>query len=63
MAGLGLRIVGDRIYPTLQPVNTDDPHNPLRLLAQSISFRDPVTGQERCFASQRRLSYPQHAPG
>lgn len=58
MAGLGLPILGDRIYPTLQPVNTDDPHNPLRLLAERIAFLDPVTGQERCFASTRRLAWP-----
>jgi tRNA pseudouridine32 synthase/23S rRNA pseudouridine746 synthase len=58
MAGLGLPILGDRIYPTLQPVDTDDPRNPLRLLAQRISFQDPVTGQARSFASARSLSYP-----
>lgn len=55
MAGLGLPIVGDRIYPVLQPVDTDEPHNPLRLLAQRIAFRDPVTGLERCFTSARQL--------
>lgn len=55
MAGLGLPIVGDRIYPVLQPVDTDEPDNPLRLLAQRIEFVDPVTGQLRGFASARRL--------
>lgn len=58
MAAMGLPMLGDRIYPQLLPENTDDPTNPLRLLAQRIAFRDPVTGQERCFASERRLAYP-----
>jgi tRNA pseudouridine32 synthase / 23S rRNA pseudouridine746 synthase len=56
MAGLGLPIVGDRIYPVLQPVDTDEAHNPLRLLAQGIAFRDPITGLERCFTSARELA-------
>lgn len=63
MAGLGLPILGDRLYPTLQPVNTDDPRNPLRLLAERIAFRDPVTGQDRCFASARRLAWPHEQGG
>jgi tRNA pseudouridine32 synthase/23S rRNA pseudouridine746 synthase len=58
MAGLGLPILGDRIYPTLQPVNSDDPDNPLRLLAERVAFRDPVTGEERCFSSHRQLAFP-----
>lgn len=58
MAALGLPILGDRIYPKLQPLDTDEPDNPLRLLAQRIAFRDPITGNERCFASERRLAYP-----
>lgn len=59
MAALGLPILGDRIYPRLQPVDTDEPDNPLRLLAQRIAFADPLTGQQRCFSSERRLAYPQ----
>ncbi len=61
MAALGLPIVGDRIYPALQPHGTDDIGNPLRLLAESIAFRDPVTGQQRSFASRQQLHFP--APG
>lgn len=61
MAALGLPLLGDRIYPVLQPVNTDEPHNPLRLLAQRIAFTDPVTGQARCFASERTLAFPDRA--
>ncbi|MBP6406039.1 MAG: pseudouridine synthase [Proteobacteria bacterium] len=59
MAALGLPILGDRIYPRLLPHGSDDPANPLRLLAQAIAFRDPVTGQARSFASRQRLDFPQ----
>ena len=58
MAGLGLPILGDRIYPVLQPMNTDELDNPLRLLARRIAFLDPVTGEARGFSSQRRLAFP-----
>jgi tRNA pseudouridine32 synthase/23S rRNA pseudouridine746 synthase len=58
MAALGLPILGDRIYPSLLPQGTDDIGNPLRLLAQSIAFRDPITGQQRSFASGQLLHFP-----
>ena len=58
MAALGLPIVGDRIYPRLLPQGSDEIGNPLRLLAESIAFRDPVTGEERGFASRQRLDFP-----
>ena len=62
MSHLGLPIVGDRIYPTLWPYSasaqTGDWESPLQLLARSISFEDPITGQHRHFVSQRRLNLP-----
>ena len=58
MAALGLPILGDRIYPRLLPPGTDDVANPLRLLAESIAFRDPVSGQDRHYRSTRRLHFP-----
>ena len=58
MAALGLPILGDRIYPTLRPHGGDETGNPLRLLAQSIAFRDPVTGQERSFVTRQQLYFP-----
>jgi tRNA pseudouridine32 synthase/23S rRNA pseudouridine746 synthase len=58
MAALGLPILGDRIYPVLLPQGSDDIGNPLRLLAQSIAFRDPITGQQRSFASGQQLHFP-----
>ncbi len=58
MLALGLPIVGDRIYPDLMGPGEDERANPLRLLAESIAFRDPVSGEERRFASQRQLHFP-----
>jgi tRNA pseudouridine32 synthase/23S rRNA pseudouridine746 synthase len=59
MAALGLPILGDRIYPNLLPHGGDEPGNPLRLLAESIAFRDPVTGAARSFSSRQQLHFPQ----
>jgi len=57
---LGVPIVGDRIYPVLQPDlapgTAPDYSEPLRLLAREIAFTDPVTGEARRFASRRTLS-------
>jgi tRNA pseudouridine32 synthase/23S rRNA pseudouridine746 synthase len=58
MAALGLPILGDRIYPKLMGPGADETANPLRLLAASISFRDPFSEEERCFASRRELHFP-----
>ena len=58
MAALGLPILGDRIYPSLLPQGGDQPDNPLRLLAASIAFRDPVNGEDRSFASRQHLHFP-----
>lgn len=63
MAALGLPILGDRIYPQLMPHDADEPANPLRLLAASLEFRDPLSGEERCFASSRQLHFPDATPG
>ena len=58
MHTLGLPIVNDRVYPPLDPTPDDDYRLPLQLLAQSIAFDDPVTGQARHFESARRLQLP-----
>lgn len=50
MNALGLPIVGDRIYPRLQPQENPPRFDaPLQLVARSIAFTDPVTGQQRHF--------------
>ncbi|RQO38868.1 pseudouridine synthase [Variovorax sp. KBW07] len=53
---LGMPIVNDPIYPVLMPENTDDFDKPLQLLAKSVAFLDPVTGDLRNFTSPRSLS-------
>lgn len=62
MNALGLPIQGDRIYPELQPDladgETPDYRHPLQLLARTLSFTDPVTGQARHFESTLRLDWP-----
>ena len=55
MAALGLPLVGDGIYPTLTPEGSADYAKPLQLLAKSIAFTDPVSGQALRFESQRAL--------
>ena len=55
MAALGLPLVGDGIYPHLTPEGTADYARPLQLLAKSIAFTDPLSGQPRQFDSQRTL--------
>jgi tRNA pseudouridine32 synthase / 23S rRNA pseudouridine746 synthase len=53
---LGAPILNDRIYPTLLPqeeVATYD--KPLKLLAKSIEFVDPMTGIKQRFESARSL--------
>lgn len=60
MAALGLPIAGDQFYPRVHrgPDDAEDFVNPLRLLARSIAFTDPVTGDSRRFESQLALAWP-----
>lgn len=55
MSNLGLPIVNDRIYPPVPVTPEDDWSRPLQLLAKSIAFDDPLTGQARRFESGLRL--------
>lgn len=59
MAALGMPIWGDQIYPTLLPALpldvAPDFSRPLQLLARTLSFTDPVTGQPRHFDCGRSL--------
>ena len=57
MAALGAPIINDTFYPDLQPLRPDDYDHPLKLIARSVSFRDPVTGEQRLFVSERKLQY------
>jgi tRNA pseudouridine32 synthase/23S rRNA pseudouridine746 synthase len=56
MNALGLPILGDGIYPALTPEGSANFAKPLQLLAQSIAFTDPLTGEARHFASTLQLS-------
>ncbi|HBL24513.1 MAG TPA: pseudouridine synthase [Deltaproteobacteria bacterium] len=56
LAAMGIPIINDRIYPNVQPAAYDDFSFPLKLLARSISFPDPLTGRDRSFESRRTLS-------
>ncbi|WP_433612975.1 pseudouridine synthase [Prescottella agglutinans] len=54
---LGAPIVGDNFYPQFRRREPDDFTEPLRLLARSLEFDDPVTGESRRFESRRVLEY------
>lgn len=56
LAALGLGILNDPFYPTLLDLAADDYARPLQLLARSISFIDPITGQPVSYASELKLS-------
>ncbi|MBX3623646.1 MAG: pseudouridine synthase [Rhizobacter sp.] len=57
MAGLGLPLVNDGIYPVLLPeCEVPDFDKPLQLVARELQFTDPVTGASRSFESAYRLA-------
>lgn len=55
LAGLGIPIVGDPLYPEVLDVEVDDFSSPLQLLAHELAFTDPVDGGERRFVSRRSM--------
>ena len=57
LSGLGMPIVGDRYYPILLKEGVDDYDLPLQLLSKKIEFRDPVSGVEMSFESNRDLPF------
>ncbi len=56
LAALGLPIMYDPFYPELTGEHPDDFERPLQLLARELHFVDPLSGEERMFASGRTLS-------
>ncbi|MDV9030737.1 pseudouridine synthase [Pseudomonas sp. RAC1] len=56
MAALGAAICNDPFYPDLQP-DADDYQKPLQLLAHSLRFEDPLTGETREFESRLTLAW------
>lgn len=55
MASLGMPLLNDNFYPTVKPQGSSDFAKPLKLLAKSISFTDPLSQQTRRFDSQLSL--------
>jgi len=54
---LGAPIVGDNFYPQFRRRAPDDFTDPLRLLARTLEFDDPITGRPRRFDSRRVLDF------
>jgi tRNA pseudouridine32 synthase/23S rRNA pseudouridine746 synthase len=55
MAALGAPIVNDAFYPSLRAQAEDDYGQPLKLLARSLAFEDPVSGAHRRYESRLSL--------
>ncbi|WP_151524668.1 pseudouridine synthase [Serinicoccus kebangsaanensis] len=55
LAGLGIPIQGDPLYPRVLPVSPGDFTTPMQLLAARVDFVDPVSGEPRTFTSRRTL--------
>lgn len=60
MAALGIPILNDLIYPVHRTADQDNFNKPLQLLAEKISFADPITRHERVFESNLKIGsmYP-----
>lgn len=56
MSGLGVPILGDDLYPLLRNRALDDYSAPLQLLAEELSFVDPLSGIARRFVTRLRLA-------
>ena len=57
LAALGHAILHDRFYPDLLEHAPDDYSEPLQLLADTLSFTDPLTQEPQLFTSQQVLSF------
>lgn len=53
---LGAPILGDVLYPRVLPDGPDRPERPLQLLAYTLSFEHPITGEPISLRSGRTLS-------
>ncbi|MGH8439318.1 MAG: pseudouridine synthase [Pseudomonas sp.] len=56
MTALGASICNDPFYPQVLQ-EQDDYSKPLKLLAQSLRFKDPLSGEERFFESRLTLDW------
>ena len=55
LANLGIPVMNDKLYPAMTSSDDDDFSSPLKLLAKSIAFQDPLTGQQHYFESGKKL--------
>ncbi|HEY2221725.1 pseudouridine synthase [Actinomycetospora sp.] len=55
LASLGIPILGDPFYPQLRDVPLDDFRTPLQLLAATLAWPDPDSGERRVVHSRRTL--------
>ncbi len=53
---LGIPLIGDAFYPVLLENNVHDFSSPMQLLAKSLEFDDPISGQPMKFTSSRMLA-------
>ncbi|MBT9512543.1 MAG: pseudouridine synthase [Acidovorax sp.] len=58
MAALGLPLRNDPFYPVVNDPPEGDYSRPLQLLARSLAFVDPVTGEPRVFETRQSLHLP-----
>ena len=54
---LGAPIKDDPYYPTIRHRQADDFTNPMQLLAQSLTFKDPMSGEHYEFCSSLSLAW------
>lgn len=57
MTALGASICNDPFYPQLSHTEVDDYARPLKLLARSLQFHDPIDGRLRNFETQLKLTF------
>ena len=55
MMGLGMPLINDALYPVVQAAGSEDYDKPLKLLARSIGFHDPISVEWREFLSEQSL--------
>jgi tRNA pseudouridine32 synthase/23S rRNA pseudouridine746 synthase len=55
LAALGIPIINDRLYPVMSRTDENDFSSPLKLLAKSLSFQDPISGRQLHFESGMKL--------
>ena len=55
MMALGLPLLNDALYPITHAANSDDFTAPLKLLARSLTFINPINGKHLFFESRRSL--------